>query len=371
MGSGPAGATLAYELASSGVAVLVIDKAVFPRAKCCGGGVTFRAGNFIGEIPDDITEDTVSKAVFSFSGYNIFDGSYQNTLIHTVNREKFDHFLVQRAEKAGANIMQGTAVTALQTSNNHVEVTTNKGIFGAQYVIGADGSRSIVSKYVNNVKHDRFIGIETEVRVEDTELEKWKSRILIDMGWTPKGYAWLFPKKDHLSIGVGAPLINAGNLKKAYRHFLNSLISGKYTIQSWSAGVIPMVAGKPRVVGGRVALLGDAAGLADPLTGEGIGNALWSARLAAPAIKDAIQYGVSNLHTYQTSVEEKITPEIEAAHFLSRVIYSVPKKLIDLAGHDNRLWHAGCLLVRGETSYLAIKGRVGTLKGLYAILRGK
>ena len=371
VGSGPAGATLAYELANSGVAVLVIDKAIFPRAKCCGGGVTFRASNLIGEIPADITEDTVSNAIFSFSGSSIFNGNYSNTLIKTVDRKKFDHFLVQRAEKAGAAIVQGTAVTNLQSLNSHVEVTTNQGIFRAQYVVGADGSRSIVSKHMNNLNQERFIGIETEVQVEDTEMEKWKSRILIDMGWTPKGYAWLFPKKDHLSIGVGAPVQKASILKKAYWQFLKSLIPGQYQVKSWSAGIIPMSKGKPQVVSGRIALLGDAAGLADPLTGEGIGNALLSARLAAPAIKNAVQYEVSRLQTYQTAVEEKIVPEIEAARFLSKVIYSVPKKLIDLAKHDGRLWNAGCALVRGETSYMAIKGRVGTLKGLYTILRGE
>jgi geranylgeranyl reductase family protein len=371
VGSGPAGATLAYELASSGVAVLAIDKATFPRTKCCGGGVTFRAGTLIGEIPDDITEDSISNAIFSFSGSSLFDGNFGNTLIHTVDRAKFDHFLVQRAIKAGASMIQGTAVLSLQTSNNQVEVTTSQGSFHAQFIIGADGSRSIVSKYVNNVKYDRFLGIETEVQVEDAEMEKWKSRILIDMGWTSKGYAWLFPKKDHLSIGVGAPVDKASNLKKAYWQFIKSLIPGQYKVKSWSAGIIPMAAGKPRVVAGRIALLGDAAGLADPLTGEGIGSALLSARLAAPAIKNAVQYGVSKLQLYQTAVEEKMAPEIEAARFLSRVIYSVPKKLLDLARNDSRLWNAGCALVRGETSYLAIKGRVGTLTGLYSFLRGK
>lgn len=371
VGSGPAGATLAYELANSGISVMVIDKAVFPRNKCCGGGVTVRASNLIGEIPADITEDNVSKAVFSFSGSSLFDGSHSNTLIKTVNRENFDHFLVQRAEKAGANIVQDTTVTALQLSDDNVEVTTSRGNFRTQYVVGADGNRSIVSRYVNNIPHDRFIGIETEVQVEDRDMERWKSRILIDMGWTPKGYAWLFPKKDHLSIGVGAPVNKAGNLKKGYWQFLDSIKISRYKVKSWSAGIVPMFAGKPKVVEGRIALLGDAAGLADPLTGEGIGNALLSARLAAPALENAVQYGVSRLSTYQASIEEKLAPEIESARFLSRVIFSVPKKLLDLARHDSRLWNAGCALVRGETSYTSIKGRIGTLKGLYSVLRGK
>jgi geranylgeranyl reductase family protein len=371
VGSGPAGATLAYELASSGVAVLVIDKAIFPRPKCCGGGVTIKASNLLGEIPHDITEDSVSRAMFNISGTNLYDGDFSDTLIHTVNREKFDHFLVQRAEKAGAHIIQGTTVTDLQLSTNNIEVASNQGTFRSPYVVGADGNRSVVSKYFCNCSHNRFIGIETEVQVGDQDLEKWKSRILIDLGWPPKGYAWLFPKHDHLSIGIGAPFDKARHLKKAYWEFLNSLKFNRYKIRSRSAAVIPMFSGKPRVVSGRIALLGDAAGLADPLTGEGIGNALLSAQLAAPAIKNAVQHGITKLQAYQTSIEEKLVPEIEAARFLSRIIYSIPKKLLNLARQDNRLWNAGCSLVRGELSYQTIRGKAGTVKGLYSILRGK
>jgi geranylgeranyl reductase family protein len=371
VGSGPAGATLAYELANSGVAVVVIDKAIFPRPKCCGGGVTIKASTLLGEIPDDVTEDSISGAMFNISGINLYDGDFNNTLIHTVNREKFDHFLVQRAEKAGAHIIQGTTVTDLKLSANNIEVTTSQGTFRSPYVIGADGNRSVVSKYISNCSYNRFVGLETEVQVEDKDLVKWKSRILIDLGWPPKGYAWLFPKHDHLSIGIGAPFDKAHHLKKTYWEFLNSLKFSRYKIKSWSAGVIPMFSGKPQVVSGRIALLGDAAGLADPLTGEGIGNALLSAQLAAPAIKNAVQYGFTKLQAYQTAIEEKLAPEIEAARFLSRIIYSIPKKLLNLARHDNRLWNAGCSLVRGELSYQAIRGKAGTAKGLYSMLRGK
>ena len=132
-----------------------------------------------------------------------------------------------------------------------------------------------------------------------------------------------------------------------------------------------MVAGKPIVVFDRVVLLGDAAGLADPLTGEGIANAMLSAHLAAPAIQSALQHGISELQNYQASVDAELTPEIEAARFFARIIFSLPSKILEFARYDERVWSAGSSLIRGERSYQSIKNRVGTLKGLYAILSGK
>lgn len=371
VGGGPAGATLAYELAGGGVAVLLIDEAVFPRPKCCGGGVTAKAAELLGEIAGGAIEDSISSAIFTFSGSNSFRGHYDKSIMYTVDRERFDHLLLQRAEAAGADVRQGLTVNNVILADRYADVVTGAGTFRGQFVVGADGSRSVVARSMKLGNRDRFVGIETEISVTDQVLSKWKSLVLMDLGRTSKGYAWLFPKKDHLSIGIGAPAKKARNLKQAYWAFLNSLGLGNYTIRTWSGGVIPMYVGKPRVVEGRVLLVGDAAGIADPLTGEGLGNALLSAKLAAPALRQALLKGASELLAYQKSVEERIVPDIEAARFFSRIIFSLPSKLIELAKLDGRLWNAACSLICGQTSYSAIKGRVGTPGGLYSVLRGK
>jgi geranylgeranyl reductase family protein len=371
VGSGPAGATIAYDLACRGVAVLVVDKAIFPRPKCCGGGITVRASKLLGPLPPDIVKDSIFHARFGSSGSVLLNGSSSNALVYTVNREEFDHFLLRRAENAGARILQGTAVTAVNATENGVEVMTPSGTLRSLFVIGADGSRSVVARCVGSVQHRRFIGIETEIQTTEEDLEKWQSRISIDVGWTPKGYAWVFPKQDHLSVGIGGPLPQSKLLKESYWKFLKSLNLSQYQLNSWSAGVVPMVAGKPIVVFNRVALLGDAAGLADPLTGEGIANAILSAHLAAPAIQSALEHGTCKLQNYQASVDAELTPEIETARFFARVIFSLPGKVLEFARYNERVWNAGSSLIRGERSYQSIKNRVGSLKGLFAILRGK
>ena len=371
VGAGPAGSTLAYELANSGTAVLLVDKAVFPRQKPCGGGVTAKAAKLLDDILPRVAEQSIYDVDFASSGSSIFRGQHDRVVVYTVTRDKLDDLLLQKAAKAGADVAQGTTVARVNASGKSVDVVTDKGNFQGEFVIGADGGRSVVASSVGIENRDGFVGIETEVSVGDHDMARWKSLIVADVGWASRGYGWLFPKKDHLSIGIGARIDKARNLKSAYWQFLNSLNLGQYTVSNWSAGFIPMYKGKPKVVQGRIALVGDAAGLGDPLTGEGIGNALLSAQLAAPAIEKALSRGTPSLDAYQQAVEQVIAPEVETARFLSRIIFSMPKKILEVARLDGRIWNAGCALVRGETTYSGIKGRVGTIGGLYSMLRGR
>ncbi len=371
VGGGPAGSTAAYELARRGVDVLLIDKAVFPRRKCCGGGITLKTVRILGEDVLAIAQDCISSATLAFSESTRFHGKQAGPVMYTVDREELDQFLLQRAQRAGAHVAQGMTVADISLGANNVNVVTSRGNYSTQFVVGADGSRSIVARSVNLDNHDRVVGIETEVVVSERDLETWRSTVLVEMGRTRRGYAWLFPKKDHLSIGIAAPVGEARNLKRHYRQFLDSLGLGRCSVASRSAGLIPMYVGKPRVIHGRVALVGDAAGLADPLTGEGIYNAVLSAQLAAPEIQRALVEGRSDLRPYQVSVEDKIGAETDAARFLSRIISKTPKKLLTAMNRDSRIWNAGCFLLRGDTTYRAVKDRVATLGGVHALLRGR
>jgi geranylgeranyl reductase family protein len=371
VGAGPAGATLANELAHHGVNVLVLDKAVFPRSKCCGGGITVRTQRLLGPDLNGVLEDEISAVQFCSGGASIFPGASGKPIMYTVQREEFDHALVRRAQQAGARVLQGVTVTRISQDDSAVEVITEQATFRCQFLVGADGSRSVVRRSLRLPEQDHFVGLETEVSVSDKDLARWKSRVVIDVGWTPKGYGWLFPKKDHLSVGIGAVASGARNLKQAYWRFLGSLNLERYHIDRWSGGLIPMYKGKPKVVHGRVALLGDAAGLADPLTGEGIYNAVHSAHLAAGPLQKAMVSGPAELQMYQQSVDETVRPEIEASRFLHRVIFAMPAKMLHVATVDGRLWNAACAVVRGETTYSDIKGRIGTIGGLYSVLRGK
>ncbi|MFC1934342.1 NAD(P)/FAD-dependent oxidoreductase [Chloroflexota bacterium] len=135
VGAGPAGTTLAYELARKGKSVLLFEKATLPRYKCCAGGVSVRTAKLLGLDIQELVEDTVCHATISFRGSSLYRGHYDRTLIYTVMRDKFDHALVRRAKEAGAVIAQGQKVKRLQVDTRWVEVSTPVGDFRSQYVV--------------------------------------------------------------------------------------------------------------------------------------------------------------------------------------------------------------------------------------------
>ena len=122
---------------------------------------------------------------------------------------------------------------------------------------------------------------------------------------------------------------------------------------------------------GRAALLGDAAGLVDPLIGEGIYNAILSTQFAAPVIEKALIHDEVGLHDYQKAVEEKIMPEMKMAAFLSRVLVQFPSIVFEVLKRDERMWRGCCYLLRGEINYTTVKQKLGALGGIYAFLSRK
>jgi len=372
VGAGPAGATLAYELARKDVSVLVLEKAELPRYKCCAGGITVKAAGLLDIDLDEIMEDEIHGLTVTFKGGIPFQGTYPEVVMYTIIREKFDYALVKRAEGAGATIIQGAEVGEIRSDNTGVEVSTTNGNFRSQLIAGADGARGVVAKGLGlKTKYSQVIAIQTEVVVEDKELAKWKSQVAIDIGRISSGYSWVFPKSNHLSIGIACLANKAKELRRHYREFINSLNLGNYTVSRWNGGILPICTGKAALVQGKGVFLGDAAGLADPLTGEGIHNAVLSAQLAAPAIERALQSGEECLDDYRRAVEEKIIPEMKIAWTFFRVFSLFPYQLTGLIKRDERLWRGCCYLLRGEIDYTTVRERIKDLGGIYRLLFGK
>ena len=369
VGAGPAGATLAYELASRGIRVLVLEKESLPRYKCCAGGITIRLANLLDYDIHEIVEDTIYGAIVTYKGNEYYRGRYDQPVIYTVRRDKFDYALTKRAEEAGATIVQECPVLEVRFNNGGVEVSTSVGDFRSQFVAGADGAGSVVAKalglrdYANNA-----VAVQSEVMVSEEEMTKWKGHIGIDLGRISGGYGWVFPKSDHLSIGFAFLHSRAKEIKHHYQEFLDSLNLGNYTVARRDSGLIPLCRSEVVASRGRAVLLGDAAGLVDPLTGEGIYHAILSAKLSAPVIQNALLNGEEKLAAYQKAVEDRIMPEIKIARSLSRFLTKFPNLIFKTIGRDSRIWRGACYLLRGELNYTAAKQRMGALGGLYSFI---
>ena len=369
VGAGPAGATLAYELARKGITVLLLEKENLPRYKCCAGGVTSKAAKLLDFDISGIAEDTIHRASFTFNLGTPYLGRYDRPLLYTVMRDVFDHSLATRARRSGADLMDGQNVKRIQPSADYIEVSSAHNIFRSRIVVGADGAYSVVARDLDMHKGTKcLVAIESEITVPEEKLGEWRSQILIDLGYVPGGYAWVFPKRDHLSIGVGCLSSQARELSHHHERFLHSLGLGSYTITRSSSQKIPTRTRGRLVWRNQALLVGDAAGLADPLTGEGIHNAIKSAQLAVPAIEKRLMTGKDGLQDYQEAVDSEIISELRIAHTVSGFFVHSPRLVFGMLNQGNELWEALCELMLGETSYAALKERIGGYRGIFSRL---
>ena len=221
VGAGPAGATLAYELSRKGIDVLILEKERLPRYKACAGGITVKTAKLLDLDFSSVTRDTVRGAKVAYGSRRSFTKSYPQPLIHMVMRDEFDQLLVQRAREAGATLADNERVRQVEIAEQVVKVETANHVFTAQIVVGADGARSIVAANVGLMQDvDLGIGLEAEISVPGQRLVQWESLMGLDLGHMRGGYGWVFPKKDHLSVGVGSPLRQAKRLKSGYQAVL-------------------------------------------------------------------------------------------------------------------------------------------------------
>jgi len=366
VGAGPAGTTLAYELAKKGIGVLVLEKEKLPRYKCCAGGVTSKAAKLLDFDISEVAEDLIHEVSFTFNLGSPHLEQYAQPLIYTVMRDVFDYLLVQRARQAGAAFMDGHRVTQIQVSADWVEIATADNIFRSQLVVGADGAYSVVARELGMGRGVEYlVGIGSEIIVPEEELAKWKSRVQIDLGCIPGGYAWVFPKRNHLSIGVGCLASKARDLHAHHQKFLNSLNMSSYTIAKSSSHLIPTCTKGRLVWQDKALILGDAAGLADPLTGEGIYNAIQSAQLAAPVIENSLVHNKVKLEDYQEAVDEKIMSELRTARVLSKFFVRFPHLAFGMFKQSAGVRRAVLNLMLGDIDYAAIKERAGGFQGIF------
>jgi geranylgeranyl reductase family protein len=365
VGAGPAGAVLAYELARKGISVLLLEKEKLPRYKCCAGGVTTKTAKLVDFDFSEVVEDTVSQIDITLDPGTPYPGQHSEPLMYTVMRDAFDHFLVKQAQQQGATLLDGQRVTRVQMRGDWVEVSTTENTFRSRLVAGADGAYSVVARELGMARStDCYMGVESETLVAEEDLTTWRSRARMELGYISGGYGWVFPKRHHLSVGAGCITSRAGRLKASHSAFLASLGAGSHNALRYSSHLIPTCTKGRLVLQDKALLLGDAAGLADPLTGEGIHNAILSAQLAAPVIEDLLAHEKTGLEPYQQIIEEKIISELKIARVLSKLFIRFPHLAFAMLNRSEGVWRAGCGLMLGQVTYADIRQGAGGFRGI-------
>ncbi|WP_377272504.1 geranylgeranyl reductase family protein [Peterkaempfera sp. SMS 1(5)a] len=289
VGAGPAGSSAAYAAAAAGRKVLLLDKVEHPRYKTCGGGII---GPSRDALPPGFSlplQDRVHAVTFAL------DGRWQRTrrsrrmMFGLVNRDEFDHGLVKAAQGAGAVLETGVTVTGVEQHGDRVPdrrtvalITQDGRTLLARAVVGADGSAGRIGRHVGVTFDQIDLGLEAEIPVPEEVARAWAGRIHLDWGPLPGSYGWVFPKTASRSLTVG--VISArGDGERTKRYLAD------YIERLGLAGFAPSVesghltrcrAEDSPLSRGRVLVAGDAAGLLEPWTREGISYALRSGRLA-------------------------------------------------------------------------------------------
>jgi geranylgeranyl reductase family protein len=304
VGGGPGGSTAAWRLARAGLRPLLLDAAMFPRVKVCAGWVTPDA---LADAEVDPQKYPLTIQAFSACRFE-FDGRRNETrwrrpASYGILRREFDHHLLDRARAAGADVREGARVTEVAPDGDGVRVVSPHGVFTAPIVVGAGGHRCPVAQAFGQVSEQEEVVIaqESETRLPAERVEalgEWWRAPELYVEPDLKGYAWYFPKGDTLNVGVGCVAGPGVDLPRRRDALVKALrasggLPADLAIDPFRGHAYVVRRRAPRrLAGDRFCLVGDAAGLARDLSGEGIGPAIKSGIWAAEAVEARLRRGV-------------------------------------------------------------------------------
>ena len=301
VGGGPAGSTCAYRLATAGASVLLLDRAHFPRDKACGGAVTARALRELPVAIDAVVERVVNRFELRLRHRQGFSRAAPVPLAYMTQRRRLDSHLLAHAVKAGVELRLGTAASEIRQD----------GVDGdsADVVIGADGANGICRRALPRVPTHRYaVALEGNLPHGSASFGEYAQRLVLEFGTIPGGYGWIFPKGDHLNVGVGGWKSEAPRLRRHLGGLCEAHGIEVAALEDVRGHHLPFRTRGSGLAHGRIALVGDAAGLADPLSGDGIYEAALSAKLAAKQALRIIHGEETSFGEYARELRAELAP---------------------------------------------------------------
>ena len=342
IGAGPAGSTAAHRLARAGASVLLADKATFPRDKPCGGGLTMRAVRLLPFSVDPVVEDRTTRVRFGLDFTRRFERRLDEPLVLMTQRTRLDAFLVEQAVAAGAEFRDGVRVTGLVSRDDGVEATINDRKLAANHALLADGANGTSTRAVGlDDGRDYGVALEANVPYGVVSEHEYRGLLCLELANVPGGYGWVFPKGDHINVGVGGWEREGPRLRQHLARFCREYGIPETSLENVRGHRLPLIHARARVAKGRVALLGDAAGLVDPLSGDGIYEAFLSAKLATEALL------AGDLESYDEELRRRLSSQLSAAWGAKVALDRFPRLTYSVV-RTPFLWNAVVSLIGGD-----------------------
>lgn len=350
VGAGPAGCSCAYMLANEGLRIALIEKATFPRDKICGDALSADVVNQLGYMDSELLErfraktekHQVNTIRFVAPNDKNLDINFTvptnpTTEAYVATRLEFDNFLFEEVKaKKTIDIFENHTVTEATIHNDFISVTTDKGEFRGKIGLGAGGAHSVLNKKLSNNKIDRkhylagvrqyYEGVDNFEESDNIELHFQKDLL--------PGYFWVFPLPNNrwnIGLGIASDEVskNKVNLKKELQNIIDNhpIVKERFKnakpLETVKGFGLPIGSRKVQCSGNRFLLLGDAASLIDPFSGEGIANAIRSGRVAADHLKEAFKaqhFDAKFNKAYDKEIYRRMWPELRLSASMKKLL---------------------------------------------------
>lgn len=324
IGAGPAGATAAFTLAKSGISCAIIEQKKTPgEPVCCGEAISESSLKAAGLLHGSYVDKKIKGFKIHFPNDKYF---FVDSPGYVINRNKFDLHIFDLALKNGAKAFLRHKAQTIKRTETGFEVSTNKDVFSCKYLIGADGPKSLVDTLFFNNR--TVLAEATQYKLSKSDY-KYNSNNYLDFFYSTLSnyYFWIFEKTKEINIGG---LVKNKETLNAFinKHFPNQTFQHK----GFCRGLIPIGGIKNKIFNQNAFLIGDAAGLTNPVTFAGIYTAILSAKICAYSI-----YGEIKMDKKESPAMYEKT--IRKQHFVSKDIqyaakycYSFPQEVLNFIG---------------------------------------